>query len=114
MITKKSFKIPIFKYIVEVFIIDTIDEGKSIYDKFYDVDGMTLDHLDRAMTSIIILNKMPSIVAHECLHTKNCIFRYIGQKLDIDNDEVDAYTLEYLIEKVAEVIKLHNTTKVNN
>lgn len=39
-------------------------------------------------------------VAHECLHATNFIFMEAGVKTDPDNDEHQAYFLDYLIEKV--------------
>ena len=47
-------------------------------------------------------------VAHECVHLKNCIWKYIGYKPEANNDEVDAYLVEYLFDQVSKVVAKHN------
>lgn len=42
----------------------------------------------------------PSLSAHECVHATNFIFRSHGYKLDIKNDEVQAYMMSHLMEMV--------------
>ena len=46
----------------------------------------------------------PGIIAHECKHALNDIFRYSGVKLDIDNDETECYLLGWLVNRVQEFI----------
>lgn len=43
------------------------------------------------------------IIAHECLHAVNKIFLLIGQKLDLENDEFEAYLLGWMVDLVHRV-----------
>lgn len=42
-------------------------------------------------------NDMIATLAHECKHAINFIFDRYGQQLDANNDEIEAYTLAYLM-----------------
>ncbi len=65
---------------------------------------------------VIVLNtkgsyKKPSIgvLAHECLHLVDMIFRNYGVKPDFKNDEPNAYLLEYFVN---EAMKFYYPDKV--
>jgi len=44
------------------------------------------------------------IIAHECVHAKNMLFEKIGFRPDVDNDEAEAYLMEYLVNYVTDFI----------
>lgn len=52
----------------------------------------------------------PDIVAHECKHLVNMIFKYCHLKLDVDNDEAECYLLEWTVKKVYDVINGNKET----
>lgn len=109
MITKRKIEIPIYRYPVKIIVTDNSEEINDICD-VRDAKGLVLEAADRS--TIIILDTDPKIIVHECEHLKNCIWRYIGQTVDISNDEVDAYLIEYLYEQVMKVVNRHNSKKL--
>ncbi len=44
-------------------------------------------------------------IAHECLHATSFLFMTIGAEPDIDNDEPQAYLINYLVDQVEDFIK---------
>lgn len=52
-----------------------------------------------------------SIVAHEAIHIKNIVFDQIAAKPDFDNDEYEAYFVEWVVETIEKVYKKHTSSK---
>jgi len=52
------------------------------------------------------------LVAHESIHIKNIVFEQIVAKPDFDNDEYEAYFVEYLVTEIEKVFKKHNHSKI--
>lgn len=46
----------------------------------------------------------PSVLVHECVHISNMIFQIVGYEPDRNNDEAQAYLVEYIFEKAWEFI----------
>ena len=46
-------------------------------------------------------------IVHEAEHVKNLIWEYIGYRPQSDNDEVDAYLLTYIYNKIIDVFYKH-------
>lgn len=46
-----------------------------------------------------------SVVAHECVHLKNYIFMSHGVQLDLENDETEAYFLEWIFKQIEDFLK---------
>lgn len=108
MVTKKLIKVPIYDYKITIVVTDTLEEVRELYPSLDgEVRACVLEGTNDA-TIIIPPNSLECVV-HECVHLKNCIWRYIGQKSDIDNDEVDAYLVEYLFNEVSKVTTKHIT-----
>jgi hypothetical protein len=56
---------------------------------------------------VLSYDAKPGDVSHECLHATNYVLNHIGHKISTDNDEVQAYLLGYIFEKVwAEFVKV--------
>lgn len=106
MITKRVIKVPIYDYKVIIVVMDTWEEVHKLYPELEECSACVLES-DNHSTIIIPSNKLNSIV-HECEHLKNCIWHYIGYTSTSDNDEVDAYLIEYLFSQVLKVINKHN------
>ena len=43
-------------------------------------------------------------IAHECLHATHHVLDIIGVKPDYNNDEIECYTLEYIVDRVTEIV----------
>jgi hypothetical protein len=44
-------------------------------------------------------------IAHECKHFVNMAFNYVEYRMDSYNDEIECYFLQYMVDKVNEVLK---------
>lgn len=114
MITTKKLNIPIFNYKLTVYITDTFEELESKLPR-QDMDlsntrAITLHNNDIGGAIVAVKSGCQSSVVHEALHVKNAIWEWIGYNPQADNDEVDAYLLTYIYEKIMEVFKRHNST----
>lgn len=65
-----------------------------------DVSGYTSDLTSGNVCIGIRKDSQDYDVAHECLHAANRIFNRIGHKIEVSNDEAQAYLLGYIYKKV--------------
>lgn len=109
MITKRNLIIPIFEYKLTVVIFDDWKELKEMlpsYDLGNEAKAITLY---REGASLVAVNsKRGSSIVHEAEHVKNNIWSYIGYTPQRDNDEVDAYVITYIYNKIADVFYKHH------
>lgn len=112
MITQKKIQIPIFKYKLTVIIYDNWDEVKHL-----DYNPRQRDKAPAGFTtwqygaSLVAIQKdKKSTIVHEAEHVKNLIWDFIGYEPHPTNDEVDAYLLTYIYEKIIEVYEKHIKT----
>lgn len=110
MITQKRMVIPIFNYRLTVIIYDNWNEVKSLDSNSRNEKeapaGFTTWDYDSAL--VAIQSNRGSSIIHESEHVKNLIWEYIGYKPQADNDEVDAYLLTYIYEKIVNIFYKHN------
>lgn len=113
MITKKTFKIPIYDFYVEVIVFDEFDEIKEKYPSFITgpMLGCTVEHIDCPRCKLIIPSKGMSTIIHEIEHVKNLVWKYIGYIPQSNNDEPDAYLMGYIGEEAGKVIRKHLALK---
>ena len=96
----KKIKVPIYG---GAFVIYVTDDLKKVEKKFNlikndDLDGFTFKigcNYHIATTK----NLKTSVIAHESVHIKNMIFKDSYIKPDVDNDEPEAYLLEWIVEQ---------------
>lgn len=107
MITKKKITVPIFEYDLYIFIFDDYEELHSLIEYKGNPHGLTAIYED-GYSKVFIKNKCKvGVIPHEALHVKDAIWEYIGYTPQINNDEVDAYLLEFLYKKIKEVYDKH-------
>lgn len=109
MITQKKIIIPIFNYKLTIVIFDKWEEC----DKFLPADEMEIEAnaitISNYGASLVAVNsKRGSSIVHEAEHVKNHIWNYIGYTPQRDNDEVDAYLLTYIYNKITDVFYKHD------
>ena len=105
MITKKIIKVPIYDYKITIIVSDTFEEANKLYPEMHQCNACVLES---PTESIIVIPPNPlGTLAHECVHLKNNIWTYIGYKPTSDNDEVDAYLIQYLFNEVYKVVDKH-------
>lgn len=107
MAKQKKLNIPIYRG--ELNLIK-VKELKELHDLFYDIytfedgflDGAGALHFDIPPIKFYIVVEMPAnipILAHEALHATNKILDKRGIKSDFENDEAQAYLLEWIMEE---------------
>lgn len=109
MVTQKRMVIPIFNYKLSIVIYDDWDEVSHLdsdEDSNYPPKGFTKWQYGAALVAINA--KHGSTIVHEAEHVKNLIWEYIGYRPQADNDEVDAYLLTYIYNKITDVFYKHN------
>ena len=102
---KKTIDIPI--YGVKLTII--LDDDFSYVEKKYNFEplrgrAVTVVDSNRHIAVAFVDKKYVSSIVHEVVHIKNYVFLWCGAKLDIDNDECEAYLSGYLFEQIYEFI----------
>lgn len=103
----KKAKVPLYTA-SELTVVYTDDFNKYAEKKHfeYDVDTNTFAagviELEKGSPTILINPETatPGIIAHECKHALNAIFRYSRIDLDIHNDEPECYLLTWIVDFV--------------
>lgn len=110
MITEKIISVPIFRYKLKIVVFDTFEELRGKYSSVVTeiVSGLTVDYTDKAM--VCVPPNDPLVVVHECEHVKNLVWQRIGFVPTPQNDEPDAYLLEYIYNEIMKVINKHLAT----
>lgn len=108
MITQRKFNIPIFDYKLTVVIYDSWDEVKHCFDDGPKPKAITRGGYGSAMVGIDAISSSIASIAHESEHVKNLIWEYIGYTPQRDNDEVDAYLITYIFDKMMSVYQKHD------
>ena len=113
MITEKSFIIPIYDFKVEVSVFDSLSEANKKYPEFMTLGtkACTIEYFTDSKVKLIVPSYRYSSVVHELEHVKNLIWKAKGYKPQEDNDEPDAYLIEYIYERVDKIIKKHLATQ---
>lgn len=110
MLTEKIIIVPIYRYVLRIVVFD---DFKEVCDKYSEVTysdnkGTVIDYGDKSMICVPP-DDIPTVV-HECEHVKNSIWKRIGFIPTSENDEPDAYLIEYLYKEVMKVVNKHLTS----
>lgn len=111
---KKTIKIPIYD---GKLILYQVDNWDFINQKYEHPDPLTNRTCGTVLTNytksgnseyIVAFNSVPlnSVIAHEAKHVVNLIFRDRGILLDVDNDEPEAYFLDWVFEQIEKFFKI--------
>lgn len=106
MITQKKITIPIFDYKLTIIIFDKWDEVSYLFDNGPEPKAITNIQYGRSI--VAINSKNEDSIVHEAEHIKNAIWEYIGYISQRDNDEVDAYLITYIYNKITDVFYKHD------
>ena len=118
-----TYKIPIFDVTIKIMVahkmedmlsdkIFELDENKDTYAKT--ADALCLTYKDDIY--LCLPNNGPfanQFMIHEIIHAKNFIYSKIGVKLDVDNDENEAYLAQYIFSKCEDAKKRFATYSQN-
>lgn len=123
MYKEKIIKSPLYETRLCLIVTDNADEVNKRYD--LDADDPLFANTHRAgikikgdkrkaMCVYLIFGPKfkfgdrkltPGLIAHESLHAANFILDYVGVKADYDNDEPQAYLLEWIVNQSTEFLK---------
>lgn len=106
MITQKKLTIPIFNYKLTIVIFDKWEEVSHLFDGGPEPKAITRFEYGAAL--VAVNSKRGSSIIHEAEHVKNGIWEFIGYTPQRDNDEVDAYLITYIYEKIIDVFYKHD------
>lgn len=109
MITQKKIIIPIFNYKLTIVIFDKWEELNKMLppeEMEHEADAITISNYGASL--VAVNSKSKSSIVHEAIHIKNSIWRYIGYNPQRDNDEVDAYLVTYIYNKVTDIFYKHD------
>ena len=108
MITQKKMIIPIFDYKLTVVIFDKWEElGRFLPKEEMEQEAKAITISQYGASLVAVNSKRGSSIVHEAEHVKNHIWNYIGYTPQRDNDEVDAYLLDYIMTEVLKVVEKH-------
>lgn len=108
MITQKKLIIPIFDYKLTIVIFDDWDELKRYMSKWdLDEEAKAVTISQYGASLVAVNSSRGSSIVHEAEHVKNKIWEYIGYRPQRDNDEVDAYVITYIYNKIVDVFYKH-------
>lgn len=113
MITEKSFIVPIYDFKVEVAVFDNLKEAQEKFPDFMTegTKACTVEYFHDGKCKLIVPSYKYANMIHELEHAKNLIWKAKDYQPQRDNDEVDAYLLEYLYERVDKIIRKHLATQ---
>jgi hypothetical protein len=116
MFYKKIHRLPIYdSHLFQVIVGDETDKiNKAINQnqEDYFASCWRNSHGPRRLKCITIVldptdknNPITAgIITHECVHAKNMLFEKIGFKPKTNNDEAEAYFMEYLVNYVTDFV----------
>ena len=101
-----------------VYITDKLTDVKELNDTMKDT-GDSSTHYDGADAVVFYHNDHLRIVferkyidvgriAHEAIHAKNLIFKWVGIKNDPNNDEPEAYLVQWIVNCIHDVLAKDN------
>lgn len=109
MITQKKMIIPIFDYKLTVVIFDKWEElGRFLPKEEMEQEARAITINQYGASLVAINSKRESSIVHEAEHIKNNIWDFIGYRPQRDNDEVDAYLITYIYNKITDVFYKHD------
>ena len=109
---KKRIKIPIYEGSITVVVNPTIEEGYKEINVTTERDSLDRIHAmcivfgGREFAMILTPKTTVGEIAHECLHCVNRTLMDIGYSVDPDNDETQAYFLNWMVDEVYKIWKL--------
>lgn len=101
---KKTIDIPLFYGKLHI-IQGELEEVEKKYNVVINsYDGATFWDDEKAEICVWIGVKTSGIIAHEALHATNIILRWVGVVADYQNDETQAYLLQYIVDKISKTV----------
>lgn len=99
---ERLIKIPIYNYYIKVVLFEDYKEVNKKYNTDFSnsTDEMVYESNGGAVALFRKDKLKPNVIVQECVHIVNFLFKEKGIKLDINNDEPQAYLMDYIFEKI--------------
>lgn len=106
---KNTIIVPIYNSIIEVITVKCITDVNELYsiNAESNYDSFVFIHLDKIIMVLPTTYNL-AVIVHEVVHIVNFIFKSCGVKLDIDNDEPQAYLTSWLFNEISELLILQS------
>lgn len=119
---KKTITIQPYGYKITIIITEDVVKARKKYDKFMGSECQFSElsalhsHNYIDPISIIFLKQNPDLrsVVHESFHAVISLYKFYDIPLDNNTEEVYAYTLEYIVDKILSFIKYPINNTVQN
>ena len=85
-----------------------LNVSRATFDNYVREGKLPRGKHENGASLVAINSKRGSSIIHEAEHIKNSIWRYIGYTPQEDNDEVDAYLITYIYDKITSVFYKHD------
>ena len=115
---KRTFQIPIYFAKLTVIVCDDLQKWVDKMGIDFDANGysaVTVKEMTNTGERKYFIFLTPDCdegdIAHECKHVLNMIFKFIGLRLDTENDEAECYFLGWLVNKVMSVYKQYKNAE---
>lgn len=108
-----KIKIPIFDSLLEVVqSSDYVESAKKLKLEISNLDSVSALTIDltngikRRYLIFLPVDFTVGLIAHECLHVTNILFGHIGYMPKTDNDELQAYLLQWICDELTIKLKI--------
>lgn len=111
IIKKKKIKIPVYNSTLYVYLVDNLkDVAKDLDYNFNGVENMWAISFkncedDKILYAAFTPDHINKVIAHESVHLVNFLFDCKGVKLDLVNDENQAYWTGWFYDEIEKVLK---------
>lgn len=108
MIIKKTIKIPFYYINLKIIFVKNLKliEKKYNFSDLSKYSAITFSNCtDNKNECIVAFSEYDlSVIAHEVVHIKNYVFKESGVKLDVNNDEAEAYLVGFLFKAIQQFL----------
>lgn len=111
IIQKKKIKIPVYNSTLYIYLVDNLkDVAQDLNYHFNDVENMwAITFKNCSDDNILYVAFTPDyinkVIAHECVHLVNLLFDCKGVKLNLEDDENQAYWTGWFYDEIEKVLK---------
>jgi len=106
----KKINIPIYEFSLTIILAKNLSEVLKKYKldgEFGNFGALTFEDKSRYRHYVVAFTDASHLsnIAHEIVHIKNYIFLGINAKIDLHNDEPEAYLTGWLFDNIYEFLK---------
>lgn len=88
--------------------------SKDTYAATYTAKKIIKGHERNFVIIIFPVNTEINVMAHEAVHAANHAFSNAGAKLDVDNDEPQAYLVDFVVRQILKTFKKYDKLAIHS